>query len=508
MSSVTRLSEKPLALLIKAIRSINELTQGSLGQLFEPSVTQSTIARWENGEQMPDRVHFPKVAYYADLTLEEVELLILDPAVQPKSWDIKKKVLSPNKKHLKILKKGVTSWNRWRKKNPDIIPELCGVELNPLNLRDNLTGINLDRADLRGAKLNGLSLDRASLEYANFKESKLQRIYFDNSNLSNASFGKAILHNVFFDDANLSKSDFSEAEINRVSFRFANLAEANFSDTTIIGGEFRDAICNRASFDNSVISNTVVYGASFWASTFNNVRSEKIYISDDERNELPIKNIEFAELNFLERNNPSVFKKFLNELQLQEEAMNIASSLLDKYGSCNLSGTTAVFNNVKVDGYSSPYVNIQRLSDFCFMIIFCQNSDRSDSFEELEYRTILSKEADILKRNLDINDIKILKNTLKNAKKIQSLKAEQFMPIILKIFKLQKSSKIIYENYTLEKTDSEIVLHENTELFDIPDYEVEQLRINITEKKIKIIRANLTNKHLSDFQKLLLDMVL
>jgi hypothetical protein len=31
-----------------------------------------------------------------------------------------------NPEHLKILKKGVEAWNKWRKENPDIQPDLTG----------------------------------------------------------------------------------------------------------------------------------------------------------------------------------------------------------------------------------------------------------------------------------------------------------------------------------------------------------------------------------------------
>ncbi|MGL5835834.1 MAG: helix-turn-helix domain-containing protein, partial [Waterburya sp.] len=54
-------SNKSLGELIKKIRTTNNLTQTDFGKQFEPSVTQSTVARWENGIQTPDRTHFPKI---------------------------------------------------------------------------------------------------------------------------------------------------------------------------------------------------------------------------------------------------------------------------------------------------------------------------------------------------------------------------------------------------------------------------------------------------------------
>ena len=94
--------DKLLAGLIARIRSTNELTQISFGQLFQPPVTQSTIARWESGEQKPDRIHFPKIAYFLDLTLDELQQLLENTSLDVESQQIEKKTFTPNKNHLKL----------------------------------------------------------------------------------------------------------------------------------------------------------------------------------------------------------------------------------------------------------------------------------------------------------------------------------------------------------------------------------------------------------------------
>ena len=96
-------SNKLLGLLIKKIRLANHLTQTEFGELFQPSVTQSTVARWEKGNQMPDRIHFPKIAYFLDFTFEELQKILEKPIASLDSLHIEKKALTPNKKHLKIL---------------------------------------------------------------------------------------------------------------------------------------------------------------------------------------------------------------------------------------------------------------------------------------------------------------------------------------------------------------------------------------------------------------------
>ncbi len=182
-------TDKPLAKLVKIIRTVNELTQASLGKLFDPPVTQSTIARWENGEQMPDKVHFPKIAYFLDLTLEDLERLVQNPQTNLTNREIKKKAFSPNKKHHKVFRRGVAAWNKWRDKNPDVIPELTGLELNDVVL----DGINLSKADLREVKFVSVTFNGSLLESANFEGADLKDVSFLSAYLNNANFSNANL---------------------------------------------------------------------------------------------------------------------------------------------------------------------------------------------------------------------------------------------------------------------------------------------------------------------------
>jgi uncharacterized protein YjbI with pentapeptide repeats len=64
-----------------------------------------------------------------------------------------------NEKHLNLLKKGVAPWNTWRKKGPEIRPDLRGANLIGKDLHDaNLSGANFTGADLSMANLRRVDL--------------------------------------------------------------------------------------------------------------------------------------------------------------------------------------------------------------------------------------------------------------------------------------------------------------------------------------------------------------
>jgi len=63
------------------------------------------------------------------------------------------------KEHLEILNAGVDAWNKWRKENPTIIPDLRGVDLRDRRLQ----GINLCLVDLADADLRDATLDFSCL---------------------------------------------------------------------------------------------------------------------------------------------------------------------------------------------------------------------------------------------------------------------------------------------------------------------------------------------------------
>ena len=72
-----------------------------------------------------------------------------------------------NEEHLQIIRQGVAEWNDWRKKNPELLPDLSGAKLSKAYLDDaNLVAANLSGADLSGANLRSADLACADLGWS------------------------------------------------------------------------------------------------------------------------------------------------------------------------------------------------------------------------------------------------------------------------------------------------------------------------------------------------------
>lgn len=119
-----------------------------------------------------------------------------------------------NERHLALLKKGVDEWNSWRIRQA-ATPDLSGVNLEGADLRNanlfqadlsyaNLTRANLVGADLADANLTEANLYMAGLRYVNLTSSVVVR-----SNMRDAEFSWAIFHNTRLEDPDLTDALFA-----------------------------------------------------------------------------------------------------------------------------------------------------------------------------------------------------------------------------------------------------------------------------------------------------------
>lgn len=147
-----------------------------------------------------------------------------------------------------IAKHDITIWNKWRQENPDIRPDLSGIDLR--------------RADLKKAALQGAIL----------KDANLRGTDLSCADLSGADFHKANLVLTHLAAANLTEADFSGANLCDADLSEANLCEANFGDAVLVGALFQGADLNKAKLEENVkdISPFQIKTAKNWACAFFN----------------------------------------------------------------------------------------------------------------------------------------------------------------------------------------------------------------------------------------------
>jgi uncharacterized protein YjbI with pentapeptide repeats len=142
-----------------------------------------------------------------------------------------------NPEHLAILWQGVEHWNKWRKENPYLPPDLGEA---------NLTWTDLTRADLSegilyDADLSGVPMCNAKLLRANLCDARLTFADFSGADLRRANLSGADLRGANLSSADLSYADLSKADLKSATLCDANLTRAVFMDTYLGDADFSRA---------------------------------------------------------------------------------------------------------------------------------------------------------------------------------------------------------------------------------------------------------------------------
>lgn len=158
-----------------------------------------------------------------------------------------------NPEHLAILESVEYSWDKWRRENPQIVPDLCAADLSEVDLTEqNLSGTNLAEVNLSAAVLCTAKFTGANLSRANLNDADLWRAILCGANLTGADLRKAdlteadlrgaILRDAKLTRANLSKADirgadFTGANLQRVDARFSQLCRCNLTAAKLTGAK-------------------------------------------------------------------------------------------------------------------------------------------------------------------------------------------------------------------------------------------------------------------------------
>lgn len=151
-----------------------------------------------------------------------------------------------NPEHLIILKEGVDAWNAWRRKNPQLMPDLSGASLE---------GVILDGVNLRCARLLRANLTNAYLRGADLAEANLSDSDLHDANLPGAGLTNANLTAVDLRDADLRVACLTGATLRRASLARAYLVRAN-----LLYADLTDTDLHLTNFGHTVVGWTTFAG--------------------------------------------------------------------------------------------------------------------------------------------------------------------------------------------------------------------------------------------------------
>jgi uncharacterized protein YjbI with pentapeptide repeats len=126
-----------------------------------------------------------------------------------------------NPEHLKILRQGVETWNKWREENPEV-------------------KIDLSTASLVGPKLSRSDFGKVNLRGANLKEADLGETLLDKSNFENADLRAARLCSASLRGADLAGANLYLADLRAADLTTAHLGDADFTMVLAYGTVFAD----------------------------------------------------------------------------------------------------------------------------------------------------------------------------------------------------------------------------------------------------------------------------
>jgi uncharacterized protein YjbI with pentapeptide repeats len=169
-------------------------------------------------------------------------------------------------KQLEILNRGIEEWNRWRKQNPELRPDLSNSNL----INRDLSRADFDGADLSGADLSKAQLSHASLHGANLESSTLILADLLGAILNQCDLSAASLFGAFLFGTRLKGANLSAANLMGTSLMGADLSAANLTGAHLMGANFHDANLSNANLSKTNLTAASLVGARIENTTFEN----------------------------------------------------------------------------------------------------------------------------------------------------------------------------------------------------------------------------------------------
>ncbi len=205
-----------------------------------------------------------------------------------------------NRQQLSILKQGTLPWNEWRKKNPDVRPDLYEASLAGANLRGaNLSGANLGGAELASADLQEVNLLGATAVEANLHEANLHKADLGFADLTFAHLSSANLTTARLWKADLTAAKLSSADLSAADLTMAMLRETDFSGANLYEAILDYAILVETNLRQANLTGCSVCGLSAWNVHLEGANQENLVITSHSEPTITVDTLDVAQLLYL-----------------------------------------------------------------------------------------------------------------------------------------------------------------------------------------------------------------
>ena len=255
-----------------------------------------------------------------------------------------------NPKHLRKLSEGVLAWNRWRKVNPGITPDLSGAHLYDKKFDViSFDRVNLNNANLQRAYLRKASFEEADLSEADLRNSDISGANMRRAKLVGADAREADLHGTDLSQANLHDADLRGTKLYGTNLTEANLREAQLSGTDLheaqlFGASLRQAVLVRTNLERANITECSIYGISAWEVNLTGATQANLRITRPDQATVTVDDLEVAQLIFL----------LLNHKKLRTVINSITERgvlILGRFGDGGLKILQAIASKLRELGY-------------------------------------------------------------------------------------------------------------------------------------------------------------
>ena len=218
---------------------------------------------------------------------------------------------------------GYVKWNKWRKENLEVKPNLEDVDLKNIELLNyDLSNSNLRGAILKSSKLiycefmnadlENADLENANISFSNFTEACLNKVNFSNAEIINTMMLSVTCQNTKFINVSMVQnsaggSDFSFSDFSDSKIVLSNLANCNLQRTKFIDCFLNGSNISRSNLNNPEIKNSTIYGISAWDISTEDSLQENLTITNAYHDSvLSVDDIEIANFIYLISNNNKI----------------------------------------------------------------------------------------------------------------------------------------------------------------------------------------------------------